>query len=84
MARHSVETTAHADNKISWSIIKDNMGEILYALSSMKFKVLLRKCFVVLSQNCNFRLNSLYPHFGNTLLFYACSSLLYYKAIPMM
>ncbi|XP_028401256.1 V-type proton ATPase catalytic subunit A-like [Dendronephthya gigantea] len=37
-ARHSVETTAHADNKITWSIIKENMGEILYALSSMKFK----------------------------------------------
>lgn len=39
MARHAVETTAHADNKITWSIIKENMGEILYALSSMKFKV---------------------------------------------
>ena len=39
MARHSVETTSHADNKITWSIIKENMGEILYALSSMKFKV---------------------------------------------
>ncbi|XP_046853310.1 V-type proton ATPase catalytic subunit A-like [Xenia sp. Carnegie-2017] len=38
MARHSVESTAHADNKITWSIIKENMGEILYALSSMKFK----------------------------------------------
>jgi V-type H+-transporting ATPase subunit A len=39
MARHSVEVTAHADNKVTWSIIKENMGEILYALSSMKFKV---------------------------------------------
>lgn len=39
MARHSVEASAHADNKITWSIIKENMGEILYALSSMKFKV---------------------------------------------
>ena len=39
MARHAVETTAHADNKITWSIIKEHMGENLYALSSMKFKV---------------------------------------------
>lgn len=38
MARHAVETTAHADNKITWSILKEHMGENLYALSSMKFK----------------------------------------------
>jgi vacuolar-type H+-ATPase catalytic subunit A/Vma1 len=52
MARHSVESTAHSDNKITWSIIKENMGEILYALSSMKFKVSLVhtcKSFVILN-----------------------------------
>lgn len=38
MARHAVETTAQSENKVTWSIIKDNMGDILYQLSSMKFK----------------------------------------------
>jgi len=40
MARHAVESTAQSDNKITWAIIRDNMGDILYKLSSMKFKVL--------------------------------------------
>ena len=39
MARHSVETTAQSDNKITWAVIKENMGQIIYQLSSMKFKV---------------------------------------------
>ena len=39
MARHAVETTIHADNKITWSVIKDHMGENVYVLSSMKYKV---------------------------------------------
>jgi V-type H+-transporting ATPase subunit A len=39
MARHAVETTAQSDNKITWAIIHDQMGEVLYKLSSMKFKV---------------------------------------------
>lgn len=38
MARHAVESTAQSDNKITWAIIRDNMGDILYKLSSMKFK----------------------------------------------
>ncbi|XP_077861603.1 V-type proton ATPase catalytic subunit A [Saccoglossus kowalevskii] len=38
MARHAVETTAQSDNKISWNVIRENMGDILYQLSSMKFK----------------------------------------------
>ncbi|XP_070551981.1 V-type proton ATPase catalytic subunit A isoform X2 [Ptychodera flava] len=38
MARHAVETTAQSDNKITWAIIRENMGDILYQLSSMKFK----------------------------------------------
>ncbi|XP_031562492.1 V-type proton ATPase catalytic subunit A-like [Actinia tenebrosa] len=37
-ARHAVETTAQSDNKITWAVIKDNMANTLYALSSMKFK----------------------------------------------
>ena len=41
-ARHSVETTAHSDNKITWGIIKEQMGDnIIYQLSSMKFKVII-------------------------------------------
>jgi V-type H+-transporting ATPase subunit A len=38
MARHAVESTAQSDNKVTWAIIRDNMSEILYKLSSMKFK----------------------------------------------
>ncbi|XP_003370380.1 V-type sodium ATPase, catalytic A subunit, partial [Trichinella spiralis] len=38
MARQAVESTAQSDNKITWSIIRDHMGDIMYALSSMKFK----------------------------------------------
>ncbi|KAM5126623.1 LOW QUALITY PROTEIN: V-type proton ATPase catalytic subunit A-like [Mantella aurantiaca] len=38
MARHAVEVTAQADNKITWNIIRDQLGDIMYKLSSMKFK----------------------------------------------
>lgn len=38
MARHAVESTAQSENKITWSVIKDSMGNILYQLSSMKFR----------------------------------------------
>ncbi|KAF3706472.1 V-type proton ATPase catalytic subunit A [Channa argus] len=38
MARHAVETTAQSDKKITWMIIKEHMGEILYKISSLKFK----------------------------------------------
>lgn len=47
MARHAVEVTAQSDNKITWSIIREQMGDnILYELSCMKFKV--RKLFEVI------------------------------------
>ena len=39
LARHAVETTAQSENKITWAIIRENMGDIMYQLSSMKFKV---------------------------------------------
>ena len=40
LARHAVETTVHSENKITWAIIREQMGDnILYQLSSMKFKV---------------------------------------------
>lgn len=38
MSRHAVETTAQSENKITWNVIRDSMGSILYQLSSMKFK----------------------------------------------
>lgn len=39
MARHAVESTAQSDNKITWGTIRESMSNILYQLSSMKFKV---------------------------------------------
>ncbi|KAK2828580.1 hypothetical protein Q5P01_019614 [Channa striata] len=38
MARHAVETTAQTDKKVTWAIIKDQMGDILYKITSLKFK----------------------------------------------
>ena len=38
MAKASVESTAQSDNKITWSIIRESLGDIMYKLSSMKFK----------------------------------------------
>ncbi|KFD51974.1 hypothetical protein M514_07106 [Trichuris suis] len=38
MARQAVESTAQSDNRITWSTIRDHMGDIMYQLSSMKFK----------------------------------------------
>ena len=49
MARHAVETTAQSDNKITWAVIKENMGQIIYQLSSMKFKVSRGYLFTFLS-----------------------------------
>ena len=49
MARHAVESTAQSDNKITWAVIKENMGQIIYQLSSMKFKVSRGYLFTFLS-----------------------------------
>lgn len=45
MARHAVESTAQSDNKITWAMIREHMGETLYRISSMKFKVCYRPPF---------------------------------------
>ncbi|KAK9511830.1 hypothetical protein O3M35_000416 [Rhynocoris fuscipes] len=37
-ARHAVESTAQSETKITWAVIRESMGNILYQLSSMKFK----------------------------------------------
>ena len=39
LARHSVETTAQSDNKITWNVIREALSQIMYQLASMKFKV---------------------------------------------
>jgi len=38
LARHSVETTAQSEHKITWNVIRESMGNIMYQLASMKFK----------------------------------------------
>ncbi|KAI6645915.1 hypothetical protein LOD99_13173 [Oopsacas minuta] len=38
LAKHAVESTSKSDNKITWNAIKEHMNEVLYELSSMKFK----------------------------------------------
>lgn len=40
LARHAVEATAQTENKITWATIRDHMGDIMYQLSAMKFKVI--------------------------------------------
>lgn len=38
LACHAVESTAQNENKITLAVIRDAMGDLLYQLSSMKFK----------------------------------------------
>ena len=38
LARHAVESTAQSENKITWATIRDHMSDILYEITSMKFK----------------------------------------------
>ncbi|XP_076457748.1 V-type proton ATPase catalytic subunit A [Babylonia areolata] len=38
MSRHAVESTAQSENKITWAIIREQLNDVLYKLSSMKFK----------------------------------------------
>ena len=38
MARHAVETTQQSEHKITWATIREAMGDVMYQLSSMKFK----------------------------------------------
>lgn len=72
MARHAVETTAQSENKITWNVIRDSMGNILYQLSSMKFKVRNRKCDDILQgvfhlkKKLTFEINSLFFFFLRT------------------
>ncbi|XP_003741079.1 V-type proton ATPase catalytic subunit A [Galendromus occidentalis] len=38
MACHAVDSTQQSENKITWNVIREAMGETLYQLTSMKFK----------------------------------------------
>lgn len=38
MACHAVESTQQSENKITWNVIREAMGDVLYQLTSMKFK----------------------------------------------
>lgn len=38
LARTAVESTAQSEHRITWAIIKEALGDLLYQLSSMKFK----------------------------------------------
>ncbi|CAJ0593815.1 unnamed protein product [Cylicocyclus nassatus] len=38
LARHAVESTAQTENKVTWAVIRDHLGDLMYQLSSMKFK----------------------------------------------
>lgn len=44
LARHAVDATAQSDNKVTWNTIRDHMGDLMYQLSSMKFKVFFALC----------------------------------------
>ena len=39
LARHSVESTAQSEHKITWHVIREAMSTVRYQLASMKFKV---------------------------------------------
>uniref|UniRef100_UPI00358EDABF V-type proton ATPase catalytic subunit A n=1 Tax=Myxine glutinosa TaxID=7769 RepID=UPI00358EDABF len=38
LARHAVEASAQTDRRLTWTCIRENMSELLYRLSAMKFK----------------------------------------------
>lgn len=44
MAQQAVEHTSQSDNKITWAIIKDNLGELISKLTRMKFMVCVCVC----------------------------------------
>lgn len=38
LAKQAVESTAQSENRITWALIREALGDLLYQLSSMKFK----------------------------------------------
>jgi len=38
LSRRAVETTAQNENKITWAMIREHMSDVIYKITSMKFK----------------------------------------------
>ncbi|CAN7951355.1 unnamed protein product [Ixodes pacificus] len=38
LSRAAVESTAQSERRITWAIIREALGDLLYQLSAMKFK----------------------------------------------
>ena len=38
LSRNAVDSTSENENKVTWNVIKEGCGDLLYQLSSMKFK----------------------------------------------
>ena len=47
MAQQAVERTAQSDNKITWGVIKEQLGESIHQLTRMKFRVSLGNINIV-------------------------------------
>lgn len=43
-AKHAIESTQQSENRITWGVIREALGDVMYQLSSMKFKV--RDCYL--------------------------------------
>lgn len=43
LARHAVEATGAGERRVTWAAIRENLGDILYRLSAMKFMVGIRR-----------------------------------------
>jgi len=52
LAKHAIESTAQGENRITWGTIREAMNDILYQLSSMKFKVRLGSHFLMIIDCC--------------------------------
>ena len=50
MAQQAVERTSQSDNKITYAIIKDHLGDCMQQLTRMKFKVGYIACVVMCKQ----------------------------------
>lgn len=38
LSRHAVDSTSDNENKVTWNVIREGCGDLIYQLSSMKFK----------------------------------------------
>lgn len=69
MARHAIESTAQSENRITWNIIREAMGDIMYQLSSMKFKVCASSTHILPHASCpRALLTPMFAHFISSLV----------------